>query len=151
MIIALGCDHRGLNLKQSIMGFLTEHGYDYQDFGCYDARSVDYPDIAQKVAGAVGSGQFDNGILVCSTGIGMSMAANKVNKIRAALCCDTISARRSRQHNDANILCLGADIIDSSLALDIVEAYLKSTFEGSRHSQRIRKMHALEAGSLDNE
>jgi len=150
MHIALGCDHRGLKLKQTIIGLLTELGYDYQDFGCYSTEPVDYPDIAQRVAEAVASGKLDHGILLCGTGIGMSIAANKVRGIRAALCYDTLSAQRARQHNDANILCLGGDTVEQHMALDIVKIYLSTTFEGGRHLRRLQKIHSLEIASLDN-
>lgn len=151
MKIALGCDHRGLDRKQDIKNLLTEMGYDYHDFGCYDDESVDYPDIAQEVAKAVVSGQFDHGILICSTGIGMSIAANKVRGIRAALCCSILSACRARQHNNANILCLDGEATGQGLALNIVKAYLSSDFEGGRHLQRLNKIHSEEIASLDNE
>lgn len=144
MRIALGCDHRGFRIKQAIMEFLPKLNHDYHDFGCYNIESVDYPDIAQKVAKAVTSGDFAQGILICSTGIGMSMAANKIKGIRAALCHDTFTAQRARQHNDANILCLGAENIDVDLALEIVRTYLSSNFEGGRHIPRLRKIKALE-------
>lgn len=150
MHIALGCDHRGLKLKQTIIGLLTELGYDYQDFGCYSTEPVDYPDIAQRVAEAVASGKLDHGILLCGTGIGMSIAANKVRGIRAALCYDTLSARRARQHVDANILCLGGDTVEQCMALDIVRIYLSTTFEGGRHLRRLQKIHSLETAPLDN-
>lgn len=144
MRIALGCDHRGFRIKQAIMEFLPKLNHDYHDFGCYNIESVDYPDIAQKVAKAVTSGDFAQGILICSTGIGMSMAANKIKGIRAALCHDTFMAQRARQHNDANILCLGAENIDVDLALEIVRTYLSSNFEGGRHIRRLNKIKALE-------
>ncbi|MBM3119501.1 MAG: ribose 5-phosphate isomerase B [Chloroflexi bacterium] len=150
MRIALGCDHRGLKFKEAIISLLTELGYEHQDFGCYSSDPVDYPDIAQKVAEAVVSGKFDHGVLICSSGIGMSIAANKVKGIRAALCCNTFSAQRARQHNDANVLCLGEDTLESALALDIVKVYLSATFEGGRHLRRLEKVHNLETGSLDN-
>jgi len=150
MHIALGCDHRGLKLKQTIIGLLTELGYDYQDFGCYSTEPVDYPDIAQRVAEAVASGKLDHGILLCGTGIGMSIAANKVRGIRAALCYDTLSAQRARQHSDANILCLGGDTVEQYIALDIVKIYLSTTFEGGRHLRRLQKIHSLETAPLDN-
>jgi len=150
MRIALGCDHRGLKLKQAIMELLDKLIHDYQDFGCYDNESVDYPDIARSVAEAVMSVRFDHGILICSSGIGMNIAANKVKGIRAALCCDTFSAQRARQHNDANVLCLGEDVIEQDLALDMVKVYLAATFEGGRHLQRLEKIRALETDSLDN-
>jgi len=143
--IALGCDHRGLRLKEAIMGLLTELGHEYQDFGCHSTDPVDYPDIAKEVAEAVASGKFDHGILICSSGIGMSIAANKVKGIRAALCCNAFSAQRARQHNDANVLCLGEDTLEQGLALDIVKVYLSSTFEGGRHLRRLEKIRNLEA------
>lgn len=132
------------------MGLLTELGHGYQDFGCYSSDPVDYPDIAQKVGEAVASGKFNHGILICSSGIGMSIAANKVKGIRAALCCSTFSAERARQHNDANVLCLGEDTLEPALALDIVKVYLSATFEGGRHLRRLEKVHNLERDSLDN-
>jgi ribose 5-phosphate isomerase B len=143
--IALGCDHRGLELKQEIMGLLDELGHDYQDFGGYNTDPVDYPDIAKQVAEAVASGEFDQGILICSSGIGMSIAANKVRGIRAALCCTTFGAERARRHNDANVLCLGQDTLDIASALDIVRVYLSTTFEGGRHLRRLEKIRGLEA------
>jgi len=150
MHIALGCDHRGLKLKPAIMGLLAELGHDYKDFGCYNSDPVDYPDIAKQVAEAVASGKFEHGILICSSGIGMSIAANKVKGIRAALCCDTFVAERARWHNDANILCLGEDTLERTSALDIVKVYLSTTFEGGRHLRRLEKIRSLEAAYLDN-
>jgi ribose 5-phosphate isomerase B len=143
--IALGCDHRGLELKTAIMGLLRELGHDYQDFGAYSSDSVDYPDIAGQVAEAVAGGEFEQGILICSSGIGMSIAANKVKGIRAALCCGTYGADRARRHNDANVLCLGQDAMDISSALDIVKVYLATDFEGGRHQRRLQKIRDLEA------
>jgi ribose 5-phosphate isomerase B len=148
MWIAIGCDHRGLNLKKMIMKFLSELGHEYEDFGCYDTSSVDYPDIGRRVAEAVADGRFDHGILICSTGIGMSMVANKVPGVRAALCHDTFSARRSRAHNDANVLCLGEWVVGEGLAKDIVSAYLAAEFEGGRHAQRLEKVRELERKGL---
>ena len=145
MRIALGCDHRGLVLKQAIIGLLDELGHEYQDFGCYSTDPVDYPDIAKQVAEAVVGGDFEHGILICSSGIGMSIAANKVNGIRAALCCSTSAADRARRHNDANVLCLGQDALDVDSALDIVRVYLSTTFEGGRHLRRLEKIRGLEA------
>ena len=150
MNIALGCDHRGLSLKQAIMGLLAELGHDYKDFGCYNSDPVDYPDIAKQVAEAVASGEFEHGILICSSGIGMSIAANKVKGIRAALCCNTFVAERARWHNDANVLCLGEDSLERTSALDIVKVYLSTTFEGGRHLRRLEKIRNLEAAYLDN-
>jgi len=148
MLIAIGCDHRGLNLKKAIMELLAELGYDYEDFGCYDTGSVDYPDTGGKVAQAVAKRRVDHGILVCSTGIGMSIAANKVPGVRAALCHDTFSAQRSRAHNDANVLCLGEWVVGEGLAKEIVKAYLAAEFEGGRHARRLEKVRALEEGKL---
>lgn len=150
MRIALGCDHRGLKLKRAITQLLLEQGHQYEDFGSHSADPVDYPDIAAKVASAVASRKFDHGILVCSSGIGMSIAANKIKGIRAALCCNASSAQRARQHNDANVLCLGEDMLDLASALDIVKVYLSTTFEGGRHLRRVEKIRALEADLLDN-
>jgi ribose 5-phosphate isomerase B len=148
MRIAVGCDHRGLNLKKQIIGLLAELGHKYEDFGCYDTDSVDYPDIGGKVAQAVVQGRIDHGILVCSTGIGMSIVANKVPGVRAALCHDTFSAQRSRAHNDANVLCLGGDMVEEGLAREIVKAYLATEFEVGRHARRLEKVRALEEGKL---
>jgi ribose 5-phosphate isomerase B len=142
--IAIGCDHRGLALKQIIVPFLQNAGYNYQDFGCYTTDPVDYPDIAQKVGEAVASGNFDQGILICDTGIGVSIAANKIKGIKAALCCDVFAAQRARQHNDANILCLRAENIDTDLALEIVKTFLATDFEGGRHLQRVSKIRVLD-------
>jgi len=142
--IAIGCDHRGFALKELIISFLQEAGYSYQDFGCYNTEPVDYPDIAQKVGEAVASGNFDQGILICDTGIGMCIAANKIKGIRAALCHNVFAAQRARQHNDANILCLRAEDIDNESALEIVKTFLTTDFEGGRHTRRVNKIRALE-------
>ncbi len=144
MHIAIGCDHRGLNAKQFIIGLIVEMGHTYEDLGSYIAKPVDYPDIAKKVAEAVASGSFEQGILICSTGIGMSIAANKVNGIRAALCHNVFTARRARQHNDANILCLGAEL-NQDIVSRIVKTFFSTDFEGGRHSQRVEKIKAMES------
>ena len=144
MRIALGCDHRGLDLKREIMKFLVQSGYECKDFGCHGAEPADYPDFAREVGGAVASGEFDQGILICSTGIGMSMAANKIAGIRAALCCDAFAAERARQHNDANILCLRGENTEVKEALEIVKTYLSTAFEGGRHIPRLDKIRELE-------
>ena len=143
MRIAIGCDHRGLNLKQFIIKLITEVEHSYEDFGCYTTDSVDYPDIARRVAEAVASGDFECGILICDTGIGMSIAANKVKGIRAALCGDAFSARRAREHNDANILCLRAEQ-EQDTVREIVSTFLTSKFEGGRHLRRLNKIKAME-------
>ena len=144
MHIAIGCDHRGFALKQFIIKLLTESGHSYQDLGSYNTESVDYPDIAREVAEAVAKHDFECGILICSTGIGMSIAANKVKGIRAALCRDPFSARRARQHNDANILCLAAEL-GQELIPEIVETYLTAEFEGGRHQRRLDKVRNWES------
>ena len=143
MRIAIGCDHRGLDLKQFVIKLTAQMEHSYKDFGGYTTDPVDYPDIAQKVAGRVASGDFERGILICDTGIGMSIAANKVKGIRAALCHDAFSARRARQHNDANILCLGTRETQDTVR-QIVEAFLTSQFEGGRHQKRLDKIKAME-------
>lgn len=144
MRIAIGCDHRGLSLKQFILKLLDESKHTYEDFGCYTPESVDYPDIAKKVAEAVARGGFQCGILICDTGIGMSIAANKVKGIRAALCHDVSSACRARQHNDANILCLAAGKGEDPMP-EIVLTFLTTAFEGERHLRRVNKIKALES------
>ena len=144
MRIAIGCDHRGLSLKREVIRLVTEAGYSYQDFGCLTDAPVDYPDIAKLVAGAVAKGGFERGILICSTGIGMCIAANKVSGIRAALCYDSFCALRAREHNNANILCLGAKVKEGPLA-EIVNTFLTSGFEGGRHQRRLDKIRAMES------
>lgn len=144
MRVAIGCDHRGLEVKQAVTEFLQGLNHSYRDFGCYSAEPVDYADIAQKVAEAVASGGFDQGILICSTGIGMSIAANKIKGVRAALCHDIFTAQRARRHNDANILCLRGENIEVNSALEVVRSYLSADFEGGRHIPRLNKVKALE-------
>lgn len=143
MRIAIGSDHRGLELKQKIAKMLDDSGYEYKDFGCFSEEPVDYPDIALEVAGAVVKGGFERGVLICSTGVGMSIAANKVKGIRAALCCDAFSALRARKHNDANILCLGAEVVKEKY-YEIVSSFLEGEFEGGRHQRRLGKIEAME-------
>ena len=135
--VALGCDHGGFVYKQKIIDYLKARNIEFVDVGTYTREACDYPDIARSVTELVASGQVDRGILVCGTGIGMSIAANKVHGIRAALCCDTYSARVSRAHNNANILCLGERVIGEHLALDITDIWLKTGFEGGRHKRRV--------------
>jgi len=144
MKIAIGCDHRGFKLKRKLMEYLTEMGHTYQDFGSYDTNPVDYPDIASKVAGAVSRREFDRGILVCGTGIGMAIAANKFPGIRAALALDTFLARRAREHIDANVLTLSAEETSEEKAKEIVHAFLTTAFEGGRHLRRIEKIREIE-------
>jgi len=147
--IAIGSDHRGFTLKELIVPFLEKARHSYQDFGCYNTDPVDYPDIAQKVGEAVTSGNFDQGILICNTGIGMCIAANKIKGVRAALCHNIFAAQRARQHNDANVLCLGGEDADTSLVLEIVKTFLTTDFEGGRHARRVNKIGALEADALE--
>ena len=142
MRIAIGSDHRGLNLKKPVIKLITEAGHSYEDFGCYTTDSADYPDIAKKVAEAVATGSCECGILMCGTGIGMSIAANKVKGIRAALCHNAFSARRARQHNDANILCLSAE--EPEEVPEIVNAFLACEFEGGRHQDRLNMIKEME-------
>ncbi len=144
MTIAIGSDHAGFPLKQVVKSWLEDHGYEVDDLGTYDTKSVDYPDYAAAVAHAVAEGKADRGILICGTGIGMSMSANKVPGIRAALCTDVYTARMSRRHNDANVLCMGARVIGPGVAESIVEAWLSEEFEGGRHARRVGKINALD-------
>ena len=143
MRIAIGCDHRGLDFKRFVMKVVTDAGHTCTDSGCYTTDSVDYPDIAQKVGEAVARAEADRGILICGTGLGVSMAANKVHGIRAALCRDTFMAERARLHNDANILCLGAEYGEKGVP-EIVQTFLITGFEGDRHKRRLDKMAKLE-------
>lgn len=144
MKIALGADHGGFELKEEIKKHLEEKGFEIKDFGTYSTNSCDYPDYALPVAEAVAKKEFDFGILICGTGIGIGIAANKVPGIRAALCSDTFSAHATRQHNDANILTMGARVVGPGLALDIVDTFLSAKFEGDRHIKRIAKIEAIE-------
>lgn len=143
-MIAIGSDHGGFDLKTEISEFLTERGYQVKDFGTCDCTSVDYPDFGLAVAESVAKGECEKGIIICGTGLGISMAANKVPGIRAALCTDSYMARMSREHNDANILALGARVIGVGLALDIVDTWLKSEFLGGRHKVRVDKITDIE-------
>ncbi|MEW6447885.1 MAG: ribose 5-phosphate isomerase B [Bacillota bacterium] len=147
MRLAIGSDHGGFRLKQEIVKVLGEEGIEFRDFGTFSSESCDYPDIAAAVAEAVSRKEFDKGILVCGTGIGVAITANKVPGIRAALCHDTFSARMSREHNDANILALGERVIGPGLAADIVRIWLKSEFAGGRHGRRVEKIAAIEKRS----
>lgn len=144
MRIAIGCDHRGGDLKKSVIKLVSAAGHSFEDFGCLATEPVDYPDIARIVAEAVAGGNFDRGILICDTGIGMCIAANKVKGIRAALCHDAFTARRARLHNDANILCLGAVEGEKELP-EIVNAFLTVEFEGGRHQRRLDKITDMES------
>ncbi len=142
MKIAVGSDHRGLKLKEDIIQLLAEIGHETRDMGAFDTNSVDYPDIARTVCVEVLRGQAVFGVLICGTGIGMSIAANKVKGIRAALCCNTFMAGRARQHNNANILCLGVET--ASEPLEITRAFLAVAYEGGRHQNRLDKITEIE-------
>jgi len=150
-MIAIGSDHAGYELKEEIKKFLQQEGYEVKDFGTSSSGcSVDYPDFALAVGEAVRSGECEKGILVCGTGIGISMSANKIPGIRAALCTDSFMAKMSREHNDANVLALGARVLGTGLALDIVETWLKSEFTGGRHKTRVDKISQIEEKFLKN-
>ncbi len=140
MYIALGCDHAGFVLKQEVKQFLLQSGHHVSDMGCHSEESVDYPDFSDKVCAEIAAGHAERGILICGTGLGMSMAANRHHHIRAALCHEPFSARKSRTHNDANVLCLGSRIIGVAMALDVVAVWLESGFDGGRHQLRVAKM-----------
>ncbi len=143
-IIAVGCDHGGFELKKEILAHFEEKGVKYVDFGTYTSDSCDYPDYAEKACLAVLNGECDLAVLVCGTGIGISMAANKIKGIRAACCSDTFSARFTRLHNDANALCMGGRVVGTGLACDMVDLFITTEFEGGRHQNRIDKITALE-------
>ena len=143
-MIAIGSDHGGFELKQEIMKYLAGKGLEYKDFGTYSTESCDYPVYGEAVARAVASGECEKGILICGTGIGISISANKVKGIRAALCGDCYSAEYTRLHNDANILALGARVTASGLALKIVDTFLSTEFEGGRHARRVALISEIE-------
>lgn len=140
MKLAIGCDHGGYELKENLIARFSKEGHEFVDFGTYSSESVDYPDFAFAVGEYVAAGNCDLGILVCSTGIGISIAANKVDGIRAAHCTDTYSAKMSRRHNNANILALGAKITGEAIAEEIVEVFLAEFFESGRHQRRVEKI-----------
>ena len=142
--LVIGSDHAAYDLKEKIKAFLVEQSMDVEDVGCFSENSVDYPDYGIKVASLVSSGEFSRGILLCGTGIGMSMVANKFSHVRAALCSDLFSAIMSRRHNDSNILVLGGRVIGDVLALEIVRVWLETPFEGGRHLRRLAKFDRLD-------
>lgn len=142
--IVIGSDHGAYDLKEKIKIFLIEGSIDVEDVGCFSENSVDYPDYGIKVASMVSSGKFSRGILLCGTGIGMSMVANKFSRVRAALCSDLFSAIMSRRHNDSNILVLGGRVIGDMLALEIVKAWLETPFDGGRHLRRLEKFDRID-------
>lgn len=144
MKIAVGSDHGGFLLKDEIMKHLKQNNVEFVDFGCFTTESVDYPDIGQAVGEAVARGEYDRGIICCGTGIGISISANKVPGVRAALCGDCFSAKVSREHNDANVLALGERVIGVELARMIVDIWLSSEFQGGRHGRRVEKIAKIE-------
>jgi ribose 5-phosphate isomerase B len=144
MKIALGADHRGYRLKEHLKGAIEELGHTWEDFGTQGDASVDYPDYAVLVASEVAQGSAEVGVLICATGLGMCIAANKVPGIRAAVCWETVSARYARAHNNANILCLGGELTGPGMAVEILKAFLSTEFEGGRHARRVSKIALLE-------
>jgi ribose 5-phosphate isomerase B len=147
--IIMGCDHAAYDLKEKVKAFLIEKGIDVEDAGCHSKASVDYPDFGIKVASMVSAGKFERGILLCGTGIGMSMVANKFPHVRAALCLDLFSSIMSRRHNNSNILVLGARVVGDILAMEIVNAWLETPFDGGRHQRRLDKFDRIETAVKD--
>ncbi len=143
-MIAIGSDHAGFELKQEVMKHLEELGLQYKDYGTYSADSCDYPDFGEAVGRAVVSGECEKGILICGTGIGIGMAANKIHGVRCATCSDCFSADMARRHNNANILSFGARVVGGGLALMLVDTFLGTEFEGGRHARRVDKIMSLE-------
>ena len=145
MKISIGCDHGALDLKNILVAYLTKKGYEVKDFGTYTADSCDYPEFAEAAAKAVASGECDRGIVLCTTGIGVSITANKVKGVRCALLTDTMTARLTREHNNTNMMALGAGVVGQLLALQIVDTWLETEFSGDeRHQRRINKLMAVE-------
>jgi len=140
MRIAIGADHAGVDLKESVVDWLVDHEYDVHDVGTFDHTSVDYPDFALKVAQAVAQAEAEYGLLFCGTGLGMAITANKVPGVRAVTCHEPVSARLARQHNDANVLTMGGRLIAAPLALEVIAQFLSTDFEGGRHSGRVEKI-----------
>ena len=140
-MIAIASDHGGFALKEKVKEFLEKKGLEYKDFGCYDTSSCDYPDYAKPAAKAVASGECEKGIVICTTGIGVSICANKVPGVRCALCSDTVTARLTRQHNDTNVVAIGAGVVGELLALEIIDIFLSTEFSNEpRHLRRVEKM-----------
>ncbi len=148
MKIAIGCDHGGFELKEAVRGYLESQSIAYEDFGTFSTESVDYAPIAARAARSVAEGKADFGILICSTGLGISMAANKVKGIRAAVCTNEFCAEMTRRHNNANILCMGGKVVDKETALKLVDIFLNTGFDGGRHQRRIDQIAKIEDGEL---
>lgn len=151
MKVCIGADHRGVGLKEKIKDLLKQEGIDFEDFGTHAKKSVDYPDFGLSVAQAVAKGEYDRGILICNTGIGMSITANKVKGVYAALCLNKEMAEFSRKHNDANVLTLGAAFVEPDEAVEIVKTWLSTNFEGERHKKRVRKVKKIEDNLVEKE
>lgn len=149
MKIAIGCDHGGLNIKNAIIKYFEDNNIQYKDFGCYTVESVDYPVYAYKVATSVASKDADLGVLCCGTGIGISMAANKVKGIRAAVCTNEFMAEMTRRHNNANIIAMGGRVIDEQTAVRLTDIFINTPFEGDRHTRRVDMITAIEAESFE--
>jgi ribose 5-phosphate isomerase B len=143
MILGIGADHAAFELKENIKAYLEENGHSVKDYGCYNAESCDYPDYAHKLCRALLNRECERGVLMCGTGLGMSYTANRYKGVRASLCMDTEMAEMARAHNDANVLVLGARLIDASLAKDILRVWMETSFDGGRHLRRIRKIDDL--------
>ena len=144
MKISIASDHGGYALKQELIAYLQEKGHEVTDFGCHDTSSCDYPDFGEAAARAVASGAYDRGIVICTTGIGISIAANKVKGIRCAHCADSLEAEMTRRHNDANMMAIGAGFTGKNLAERMVEVFLSTEFEGGRHARRVDKLNAIQ-------
>jgi len=151
MKIVLACDHGGFELKEAVKEHLIKNGYDVNDIGVYNTNSVDYPDYGKNAAEIVAKNEADKGIVICGTGIGISLAANKVKGIRCALCTNEYMAKMSRMHNDANMLAMGNRVIGHGVALDIVDVWLSTTFEGGRHDVRVKKLMEIEKNYKEEE
>ena len=147
MKIALGCDHGGYELKEELKKYFDEEGISYEDFGCF-GESCDYPVIAAKLCRQIVAGEYEKGILICGTGIGISMAANKIKGIRAACCSDYFSAKYTRMHNNANVLCMGGRVVGPGLAKELAHVFLTTEFEGGRHQRRIDMLSQIEDGTF---
>lgn len=149
MRVALGCDHGGYGLKQEVIKYLETKGIEYKDYGCRSLQSCDYPEFGSAAARAVALGECERGIVICTTGIGISIAANKIKGIRCALCSEPVSARLTREHNDANVLAMGAGIVGTNLALGIVDTFLNTEFSGEeKHSRRVAAISAIESETM---
>mgnify|MGYP002517421520 CR=1 FL=1 len=149
MKVAIGCDHGGLNIKNAIIEYLKENGIEFTDFGCYTEESVDYPIYGYKVAKEVSDNSDTLGVLCCGTGIGISMSANKVKGIRAAVCTNEFMAEMTRRHNNSNIICMGGRIIDEAMAVKLTDIFLNTEFEGDRHTKRVDMITAIEEGTFE--